>query len=55
MAELDADDEAAQSLSELLAPDGKGTLVFPGDIRYILSEFPSGEEVTDAEWLMFEQ
>ena len=55
MAELDADDEAAQSLSELLAPDGKGTLVFPGDIRYILSEFPSGEEVTDAEWLLFEQ
>lgn len=30
MAELDADDEAAQSLSELLAHDGKGTLVFPG-------------------------
>ncbi|MGN0072119.1 MAG: homocysteine S-methyltransferase family protein [Atopobiaceae bacterium] len=55
MAELDADDEAAQSLSELLAPDGKGTLVFPGDIRYILSEFPSGDEVTDGEWIMFEQ
>lgn len=55
MAELDADDEAAQSLSELLSPEGTGTLVFPGDIRYILEEFPSGDEVADGEWIMFEQ
>lgn len=55
MAELDADDEAALSLTALLQPQGKGALVFPGDIHYILQGLPSVDEVSDGEWLMFEQ
>lgn len=55
MADLDADDEAALTLKAMLAPEGTGTLVFPGQIRYILEDLPSSEEVTDGEWVMFEQ